>query len=117
MGNTTRKPFTQEVIMPKAYHHVFFTVRDGVSDDEVIERFRRYRDVAISKGYIKKADDFSLGKAVRPTGGGDEVSRMRQTMTGGFTWAGTYRFDDREALDRFLKESPTDLLAANVLDL
>ena len=25
--------------MPKAYHHVFFTVRDGTSDDEVIEQF------------------------------------------------------------------------------
>ena len=103
--------------MPKAYHHVAFTVRDGISDDEVIERFRRYRDVAVSKGYIKSADDFSLGKVVIPAGGDDEVSRLRQTMTGGFTWAGTYRFDSREALDRFIKESPADLLAANVLDL
>ncbi len=50
--------------MPKVYHHVFFTVRNGIADDEVIETFRRYRDVAISKGYIKSADDFSWGKMV-----------------------------------------------------
>jgi hypothetical protein len=102
--------------MPKAYHHVFFTVRDGISDDEVIERFRRYRDVAVSRGYIKRADDLSLGKVVIPAGRDDEVSRLRQ-LTGGFTWAGTARFDDREALDRYIRESPADIQAANVLDL
>ena len=42
--------------MPKAYHHVFFTVRDGIADAEVIARCRRYRDVAVSKGYIKVRD-------------------------------------------------------------
>ena len=103
--------------MSKACHQIIFTVRDGISDDEVIARFRRYRDVAVSKGYIKSADDFSLGKVVIPAGGDDEVTRMRQTMTGGFTWAGTYRFDGREALDRFIKESPADILTANILDL
>ena len=80
--------------MPNAYHHVFFTVRDGISDDEVIERFRRFRDLAVGKGYIKSADDFSVGKVVIPAGGDDEVARIRQ-MTGGFTWAETVRFDGR----------------------
>jgi hypothetical protein len=103
--------------MPKAYHHVFFTVRDGISDDEVIARWRRYRDVAVSKGYIKSADDISVGKVVMPAGGDDEVSRMRQTMTGGFTWALTVRLDGREALDRYIKESPADIQATNLLDL
>ncbi len=28
--------------MPNAYHSVSFTVRDSISDDEVIERFRRF---------------------------------------------------------------------------
>ena len=74
--------------MPNAYHHVFFTLRDGISDDEVIERFRRFRDLAVGKGYIKSADDFSVGKVVIPAGGDDEVARIRQ-MTGGFTWAET----------------------------
>ncbi len=103
--------------MPKAYHLVLLTVRDGISDDEVIARYRRFRDLAISKGYMKSADDFSLGKVVIPAGGDDEVSRQRQTMTGGFTWAGTVRFDSREALDRYIKESPADIQAANILDL
>ena len=102
--------------MPNAYHYVFFTVRDGISDDEVIARMRRYRDVAVSKGYIKSANDVSLGKVVIPAGGDDEVARLHQ-ITGGFTWAGMVRFDGREALDRYLKESPADIQAANVLDL
>jgi len=102
--------------MPKAYHHIFFTVRDGISDDEVIERIRRYRDVAVSKGYIKSADDVSFGKVVIPAGEADEVARLRQ-ITGGFTWAGTIRFDGREALDRYIKESPADIQAANILGL
>ena len=103
--------------MPNAYHYIAFTVRDGISDDEVIERFRRYRDVAVSKGYIKSADDVSIGKVVIPAGGDDEVTKMRREGTGGFTWAGTYRFDGREALDRFIKESPADIQATNLLDL
>jgi len=94
--------------MPKAYHYVVFTVRDGILDDEVIKRYRRFRDVAVSKGYIKSADDFSLGKVLIPTGEDDEVARLRQ-LTGGFTWAGTVRFDGREALDRYIKESPVDI--------
>ena len=102
--------------MPNAYHHVFFTVRDGISDDEVIERFRRFRDLAVGKGYIKSADDFSVGQVVIPAGGDDEVARIRQ-MTGGFTWAETVRFDGREALDRYIKESPADVHTANTLDL
>lgn len=102
--------------MPKAYHHVFFTVRDGIADDEVIARFRRFRDAAVSKGYIKSAEDVSLGKVAIPTGKDDEVPRLRQ-MTGGFTWAGTVRFDGREALDRYIKESSADIQAANILDL
>ena len=102
--------------MPKAYHHVAFTVRDGISDDEVIERFRRYRDVAVSKGYIKSADDVSFGKVVIPAGADNEVARIRQ-MTGCFTWALTVRFDVREALDRYIKESPADIQAANLLGL
>ena len=102
--------------MPKAYHHVFFTVRDGISDDEVIERFRRYRDVAVSKGYIKRAEDISVGKVVIPAGGDDEVMRLRQ-LTGGFTWAVTICFDGREALEQYIKESPADLQATHVLAL
>ena len=102
--------------MPKAYHHVFFTVRDGISDAEVIERFRRYRDVAVSKGYIKSADDVSLGKVVIPAGEADELARLRQ-ITGGFTWAATVRFNGREALDRYIKESPVDIQATNLLGL
>jgi hypothetical protein len=109
-------PCPQEASMPKAYHHVFFTVRDGISDDEVIERLRRYRSLAVSKGYIKSADDLSAGKVVIPAGEGDEVARIRQ-MTGGFTWGLTVRFDGREALDRYIKESPADIQAANLLDL
>jgi hypothetical protein len=99
--------------MPNAYHHVFFTVRDGISDQEVIERLRRYRDLAVGKGYIKSANDVSVGKVVIPAGGDDEVARLRQ-LTGGFTWAATIRLDGREALDRYIKESPADLQAANV---
>ena len=102
--------------MPNVYHNVFFTVRAGISDHEVIERVRRYRDLAVSKGYIKSATDFSAGKVVIPAGEGDEVARLRQ-MTGGFTWAVTIRLDGREALDRYIKESPADLRAANILDL
>jgi hypothetical protein len=54
--------------MPKAYHHIFFTVRDGIADDEVIQRYCRFRDIAVSKGYIKSVDDFSVGKVVIPAG-------------------------------------------------
>jgi hypothetical protein len=97
--------------MPNAYHNVFFTVRAGLSDQEVIARFRRYRDAAVSKGYIKSATDFSAGKVVIPAGEG-----LRQ-MTGGFTWAVTIRLDGREALDRYIKESPADLQACNIIDL
>src|SRR2546427_8261480 len=100
--------------MPKAYHHVFFTVRDGIADEEVIERCRRYRSLAVGKGYIKSADDLSVGKVVIPAGADNEVARIRQ-MTGGFTWALTVRFDGREALDRYIKESPADIQAANLL--
>ena len=104
--------------MPKVYHIAFMTFRDGISDDEVIARYRRWFDLAVSKGYIKSADDVSLGKVIIPAGlGDDEVSRQRQTMTGGFTWVGLGRFDSREALDRFLKESPADMEATNLLDL
>ena len=102
--------------MPKAYHHVFFTVRDGISDEEVIERCRRYRSLAVGKGYIKSADDLSVGTVVIPAGADNEVARMRQ-MTDGFTWALTVRFDGREALDRYLKESPANIRAVNILDL
>ncbi len=102
--------------MRNAYHHVFFTVRDGISDDEVIESLRRYRDLAVGKGYIKSADDVSIGKVVIPAGGDDEVVRLRQ-VTGGFTWAVTVRLDGREALDRYLKESPANIRAVNILDL
>jgi hypothetical protein len=102
--------------MPKAYHHVFFSVRDGISDDEVIARVRRYRSLAVSKGYIARADDLSAGKVIVPAGEGDEVARIRQ-MTGGFTWGLTVRFDSREALDRYIKESPADIQATNLLDL
>jgi hypothetical protein len=42
--------------------------------------------------------------------------RIRQ-MTGGFTWAVTIRLDGREALERYIKESPADLQAVNVLGL
>jgi hypothetical protein len=38
--------------MPKAYHHVFFTVREGLSDAEVIGTLRRYRDVAVMCQHI-----------------------------------------------------------------
>jgi hypothetical protein len=79
----------------------------------VIERLRRYRDLAVGKGYIKSANDVSVGKVVIPAGGDDEVARLRQ-LTGGFTWAATIRLDGREALDRYIKESPADLQAANV---
>jgi hypothetical protein len=102
--------------MPKAYHHVFFTVREGLSDAEVIGTLRSYRDVAVSKGYIKRAEDISVGKVVIPAGGDDEVMRLRQ-ITGGFTWAVTICFDGREALDRYITESPADLQATHVLDL
>src|SRR5262249_17730682 len=102
--------------MPKVYHHVFFTVRDGIADAEVIETFRSYRDVAVSKGYIQSADDISVGKVVIPAGADNDVARLRQ-MTGGFTWAGTVRFESREALERYIKESPADIQASNVLAL
>jgi hypothetical protein len=103
-------------IMPNAYHNVFFTVRAGISDQEVIARFRQYRDVAVSKGYIKSVSDFSAGTVVIPAGEGDRGARLRQ-MTGGFTWAVTIRLDGREALYRYIKESPVDLQACNILDL
>ena len=103
--------------MPNAYHSVSFTVRDGISDNEVIERFRRYRGLAVGKGYIKTADDFSVGKVVIPAEGDDEVARARQTMTGGFTWVFSARLDGRQSLDRFLKESPADIHAVNLMDL
>jgi hypothetical protein len=102
--------------MPNAYHNVFFTVRAGLADHEVIERLRRYRDLAVSKGYIQSAADLSFGKVVIPAGTGEEVARLRQ-MTGGFTWGVTIRLDGREALERYIKESPADLQAANILDL
>ena len=86
--------------MPNAYHSVSFTVRNGISDDEVIGKFRKYRDLAVGKGYIKSADDFSVGKVVIPAGGDDEVMRARQTMTGGFTWVFSVRLDGREEIGR-----------------
>jgi hypothetical protein len=58
-------PYIQEAIMPNAYHHVFFTVRDGVSDHEVLDTIRRYRELAVSKGYIQHAHDVSIGTVVR----------------------------------------------------
>lgn len=103
--------------MPNAYHRVSFTVRGGISDDEVIGKFRRYRDLAVGKGYIKSADDFSVGKVVIPAGGDDEVGKARQTMTGGFTWIFQVRLDGREGLDRFLKESLAEINAVNLMDL
>jgi hypothetical protein len=102
--------------MPNAYHHVFFTVREGISDDEVLERLRRYRSLAVDKGYIKRAEDFSAGQVVIPAVGDTEVARLRQ-MTGGFTWAVTIRLDGSEALERYLRESPADLQAVNFLGL
>ena len=102
--------------MPQAYHHVFFTVRDGIADAEVIARCRRYRDLAVSKGYIKSADDVSIGQVVLPAGGDHDVARLRQS-TGGFTWALTVCFNEREALERYIIESPADIQATNLLDL
>ena len=102
--------------MPKAYHHVFFTVRDGISDHEVIARMRRFRDLAVGKGYIKNPHDCSTGKVVVPAVGDNEVARARQ-MTSGFTWAVTIRLDGRDALDRYIRESPADIQAANLLGL
>jgi len=102
--------------MPMAYHHVFFTVRDGVSDHEVIDTIRKYRDLAVGKGYIKSADDASIGTVVIPAGGDNEVARARQ-ITGGFRWALTIRFDGREALDRYIRESPADIQAVNFFGL
>ena len=103
--------------MPNAYHSVSFTVRDGISDNEVIERFRKYRTLAVAKGYIKSADDFSVGKVLIPAGGDDEVARARHTMTGGFTWVFSVRLDGREGLDRFLRESLAEIHAVNLMDL
>ena len=103
--------------MPNAYHHVFFTVRDDVSDHELIDTFRRFRDLAVSKGYIKSANDASIGTVVIPAGGDDEVARLRHQMTGGFTWAVTIRLDGREALDRYIKESLADIQAVNFIGL
>jgi hypothetical protein len=54
--------------MANAYHLGFFTVQDGVSDDDVIGTFRRYRDPAVGKGYIKSAGDITLGKVAMPAG-------------------------------------------------
>ena len=102
--------------MPSAYHHVFFTVRDGVSDHEVIEIFRRFRDLAVRKGYIQSANDASIGTVVIPAVGDNEVARVRQ-MTGGFRWALTIRLDGREGLERYIRESPADIQAVNFLGL
>jgi hypothetical protein len=110
------RPYTQEAIMPNAYHHVFFTVREGVSDQEVLDTIRRYRELAVRKGYIQQAHDVSLGTVVIPAGGDNEVARARQ-ITGGFRWALTIRFDGREALDRYIRESPADIQAVNFLGL
>jgi hypothetical protein len=110
-------PCTQETIMPNAYHHVFFTVRDGVSDQEVIDTFRRFREIAVRKGYIQRVTDASIGRVVLPAGGDSEVARLRQTMTGGFTWAITIRLEGREALDRYLRESLADIQAVNLVGL
>jgi len=107
----------EEAIMPNAYHRVSFTIRDGISDNDVIERFRRYRNLAVGKGYIKNSDDFSVGKVVIPAGGDDEVAKARQTMTGGFTWVFSVRLDGREGLDRFLQESVADIHAVNLMEL
>jgi hypothetical protein len=109
-------PCTEEALMPNAYHHVFFTVREGVSDDEVIAMGRRYRALAVGKGYLKRAEDFSLGQVVMPAGGDDEVARARQ-ITGGFRWALTIRLDGREALERYIRESPPDIQAVNFFGL
>ena len=102
--------------MPNAYHLGFFTVRDGISDDEVIRTWRNYRDLAVGKGYIKSADDVSLGKVVIPAGDADDLARIRQ-MTGGFTWAFSVRLDGKLGLDRYIKESPADVQAVNLLSL
>ena len=109
-------PGNQEAIRPNAYHHVFFTVRDGVSDQEVLDVFRRFRDLAARKGYIQSANDASLGTVVIPAVGDNEVARARQ-MTGGFKWAMTIRLDGREGLDRDIRESPTDIQAVNFFGL
>ena len=109
-------PYTQEVIVPNAYHHVFFTVRDGVSEHEVIDTIRQYRELAVSKGYIKHANDASIGTVVIPAAGDSEVARAHQ-MTGGFRWALTIRLDGREALDRYIRESPADIQAVNFFGL
>ena len=102
--------------MPHAYHHVFFSVRDGISDQEVLDTVRRYRDLAVSKGYIQRANDVSFGTVVLPTGGDDEVARARQ-MTGGFTWGLTIRLDGQEALAPYISESPADIQAVNFFAL
>jgi hypothetical protein len=88
----------------------------GDCEDEVLARLRRYRSLAVDKGYIKRAEDFSVGQVVMPAVGDNEVARLRQ-MTGGFTWAITIRRDGREALERYLRESPADIQAVNFLGL
>jgi hypothetical protein len=102
--------------MPNAYHHVCFTVREGIAEAEVLARLRRFRSLAVDKGYIKRAEDFSVGQVVIPAVGDNEVARLRQ-MTGGFTWAITIRLDGSEALERYLRESPADIQAVNFLGL
>lgn len=102
--------------MPNAYHHVFFSVRDGISDQEVLDTVRQYRDLAVSKSYINSANDVSFGKVALPTGGENEVTRARQ-MTGNFTWCLTIRLDGQEALENYIKESPADVQAVNFFAL
>ncbi len=68
-------PCIEETIMPNTSHHVFFRARDGVSDQEVIDTVRRYRDLVVSKGYMKSANELSCGKVVFPPGGANEVAR------------------------------------------
>lgn len=103
--------------MPQAYHHVFFNVREGVADQEVIDTVRRFRDLALRKGYMQRADDISVGKVVIPVSGDSEVARLRHQMTGGFTWALTFRLEGREGLERYLRESPGDIQAVNFFGL
>ena len=102
--------------MPNAYHHVFFTVREGIAEDEILARLRKFSSLAVDKGYITRAEEFSVGQVVIPAVGDNEVARLRQ-MTGGFTWAITIRLDGREALERYLRESPGDVQAVNFLGL
>jgi hypothetical protein len=38
-------------------------------------------------------------------------------MTGGFTWAFSVRVDGKDGLDRYIKESPVDVQAVNLIGL